>query len=45
MGIDVHATASDPDGGVGIKRWEWERSAEITMDDGGTPSAECRGRS
>ena len=42
VGIDVHATASDPDGGVGIKRWVWERSAEITMDDGGTPSAECR---
>ena len=42
VGIAVHATASDPDGGVGIKRWEWERSDEITVDDGGTPSAECR---
>ena len=42
VGIAVHATASDPDGGVGIRRWEWERSAEITVDDGGTPSAECR---
>ena len=41
-GIDVHATASDPDGGVSIKRWEWERSSEITVDDTGTPSAECR---
>ena len=42
VGRMVHATVSDPDGGVGIKRWVWERSAEITMDDGGTPSAECR---
>ena len=41
VGIAVHATASDPDGGVSIKRWEWERSAEITVDEG-TPSAECR---
>ena len=42
VGIAVHATASDPDGGVSIKRWEWERSSEITVDDTGTPSAECR---
>ena len=41
VGIAVHASASDPDGGVSIKRWEWERSAEITVDDSGTPSAEC----
>ena len=41
VGIAVHATASDPDGGVSIKRWEWELSDEITVD-GGTPSAECR---
>ncbi len=41
VGVAVHATASDPDGGVSIKRWEWERSAEITVDEG-TPSAECR---
>ena len=40
--IDINATVSDPDGGVSIKRWEWERSAEITVDDTGTPSAECR---
>ena len=40
VGIDISATASDPDGGVSIKRWEWERSAEITVDEG-TPSAEC----
>ncbi len=41
VGIAVHATASDPDGGVSISRWVWERSAEITVDDRGTPSAEC----
>ena len=41
VGIAVHASASDPDGGVSIKRWEWERSAEITVDDRGDPSAEC----
>ena len=41
-GITVHASVSDPDGGVSIKRWEWERSSEITVDDTGTPSAECR---
>ncbi len=41
VGIAVHATPSDPDGGVRIKRWVWERSAEITVDDAGTPSAEC----
>ena len=42
VGVAVHATASDPDGGVSIKRWEWERSAEITVDDTGSPLAECR---
>ena len=42
VGTDINATASDPDGGVSIKRWEWERSAEITVDEEGTPSAECR---
>ena len=41
VGIAVHASASDPDGGVSIKRWEWERSAEIAVDDRGDPSAEC----
>ncbi len=41
VGIEVHAIASDPDGGMNIKRWEWERSSEITVNDG-TPSAECR---
>ena len=42
VGIEVHGTPSDPDGGVRINRWVWERSAEITMDEEGTPSAECR---
>ena len=41
-GIEIQATISDPDGGVSTKRWEWERSSEITVDDTGTPSAECR---
>ena len=41
-GIEVHVMVSDPDGGVSTKRWEWERSSEITVDDTGTPSAECR---
>ena len=42
LGTEIHATASDPDGGVTITRWAWERSDEITVDDGGDPSAECR---
>ena len=42
VGIAVHGTVSDPDGGVGIDRWVWERSAEITMDNDGALSAECR---
>ena len=36
----VHAIVSDPDGGVSIKRWEWDRS-EITVDEERTPTAEC----
>ncbi len=39
---EVQARVSDPDGGVRIKGWVWDRSDEITVDDGGTPSAECR---
>ncbi len=42
IGKSVHATVSDPDGGVRVTRWVWERSAEVTVDGGGTPSAECR---
>ena len=41
VGREVSAIPSDPDGGVSIRRWEWERSAEITVDEEGTPSAEC----
>ena len=41
-GITVHAAASDPDGGVRIRRWEWERSDQVTVSDNGAPSAECR---
>ena len=35
MGYEIHATASDLDGGVTITRWVWERSDEITSDDSG----------
>ncbi len=42
VGSVVYATVSDPEGGVAIRRWEWERSEEITVDDNGTPSAYCR---
>ena len=41
VGREVSAIPSDPDGGVSIRTWEWERSAEITVDEEGTPSAEC----
>ena len=42
VGRVVHATASDPDGGVRVTGWMWERSEEITVDGEGTPSAGCR---
>ena len=38
VGREVHATVSDPDGGVTVRSWMWARSDE----DDGTPSAECR---
>ena len=41
VGIAIHALASDEDGGVTIKRWRWERSAEVTVNRG-IPSVECR---
>ena len=41
VGSVVQARVSDPDGGVRIKGWVWERSDEITVDGGGTPSDEC----
>ena len=40
VGIELHATVSDPDGGVSIKRWEWDRS-EIAVDEERTATAEC----
>ena len=40
VGFEIHATLSDPDGGVTITSWEWEWSAEIAVDDGG-PLADC----
>ena len=42
VGREIYATVSDPDGGVRISRWTWEQSEEITLDDEGTPLAECR---
>ncbi len=42
VGREIAANPSDPDGGMRIDRWVWERSAEITVDAGGNPSAECR---
>ena len=42
VGIAVHATASDDDGGVTIKKWMWELSDEVAVNDRGVPSAECR---
>ena len=35
---EVHAWVTDPDGGVSISRWTWERSDEITLDANGNPS-------
>ena len=41
VGSEVHAAVSDPDGGVVVKEWQWERSDRITVDEDGVPSAEC----
>ena len=41
VGIAIHAVAGDEDGGVIIRRWRWERSDEVTVNDRGIPSAEC----
>ena len=32
VGIAIHATASDDDGGVTIRRWLWERSDMVTLE-------------
>ena len=37
LGVEIVAMASDPDGGVTITRWMWERYQEVT------PAANCRG--
>ena len=42
VGREASANPSDPDGGMRIDRWLWELSDLITVDDAGTPSAECR---
>ena len=42
VGISIHATPSDPDGGVRINEWLWERSDEIGEDADGNRLAECR---
>ena len=42
VGIEVHATPSDPDGGMRINSWVWELSAVIALDEDGNPLAECR---
>ena len=43
VGKEVHAWVTDPDGGVSISGWMWERSNEITVDGDGNASVECRG--
>ena len=42
VGIAVHATASDDDGGVTIRRWVWELSDEVTVSARGVPFFECQ---
>ena len=41
VGIAILATATDADEGVIVRRWVWERSDEVTVDEDGDPSAEC----
>ena len=43
VGIDLQATASDPDGGVSIISWQWERSELVAVDANGEPTEECEG--
>ncbi len=42
IGREVYATVTDPDGGVRVSRWAWERSAEVDLDGDGNPLQECR---
>ena len=39
---EVHAWVTDPDGGVSISGWTWQRSAVITFNEAGDPLEECR---
>ena len=41
VGIVIHATASDPDGGITIRGWVWERSNEITVTERVRPVFQC----
>ena len=41
VGIAIHAVVGDEDGGVILRRWRWERSALVTVNDRGIPSFEC----
>jgi len=41
VGIAIQAIASDEDGGVTIRKWVWEQSEEVTVNERGVPSAEC----
>ena len=41
VGVAIHATVSDEDGGVTIRRRVWELSELVTVSDRGAPSAEC----
>ena len=41
VGIEVHAMVSDPDGGITIERWVWERSNEITVTERVRPVFQC----
>ena len=43
VGIVIHATASDPDGGITIRGWVWERSNEITVPERGPTRFPVRG--
>ena len=42
VGIAIHATASDDDGGVTIRKWEWEMSDVVTVSPRGVPFQECQ---
>ena len=42
VGIAVHATASDDDGGVTIRKWEWQLSDKVRVNDRGAPLDECQ---